>query len=234
MVDIDGSGVIYFEEFLQLLEMQIQDDLFFNVFNRSRSGEMTQEELRNGMMTLGHRLGDEEIDGKLTFDEFRGMLERVQTEEKAVSKRGWDHEGAMRVFELWAIILAEQTPAPTKEGPPAPKLAEKNSLMKKCEKPAREIRRSSSRIAQPKTRRVAATQKALQPEIGSASDGAQAVYTEPVVINIEDGDPQKRPKIECNCKGPAVILRAKRCYLENFEIVNHGAGPAISVRLKEG
>ena len=56
-VDTDGSGVVYFDEFLNLLEMEeahqhkleFNKDVFRTVFNKSGSGYMTREELRIGM-----------------------------------------------------------------------------------------------------------------------------------------------------------------------------------------
>eukprot|EP01062_Namystynia_karyoxenos_P043161 TRINITY_DN315_c0_g1_i1.p1 TRINITY_DN315_c0_g1~~TRINITY_DN315_c0_g1_i1.p1 ORF type:complete len:621 (+),score=213.14 TRINITY_DN315_c0_g1_i1:107-1969(+) len=255
MVDIDGSGVIYFEEFLQLLEMQQQEAealrqysaLFRQHFNRSGSGHCTAEELRAGMLTVGHKLTDQEVedmilegdqdgDRKLSFEEFAGMLHRVQTEDKPVSKRGWDQARIKRIFDLWAAIIDE-----------SPKLAEKNSTMMRCERPNREYRRPS-KVPEQKTRNVAPTSKMLQPDIASSdiwgivsapgadAEGEQAVYTDPIIITTEGlsliGGKQGRrgkPRIEVKSKSAAVTLRAKRCWITNFEIINHGPGPAIQV-----
>jgi len=253
MVDIDNSGVIYFEEFLQLVYMQQHEaetmhhykELYRNVFNRSNSGSVSAQDMRNGLMQLGHKLeieevtlmvteADEDKDKHLSFDEFAGMLYRVQTEDHPVSKAGLSREEVGKVFDMWATILDE-----------APKLASKHSLVSRCSKPARDFRRPS-RMPQQKLRKVTHQSKMLQPQVGSAQqwemfeveaespDGVPVVFTDNIVITedhvcLMGGDGKTKPRIEVDSPKPAVLIKARFCTINNFIIVNKGEGPAVVV-----
>eukprot|EP01064_Diplonema_japonicum_P006897 TRINITY_DN14715_c0_g1_i4.p1 TRINITY_DN14715_c0_g1~~TRINITY_DN14715_c0_g1_i4.p1 ORF type:complete len:604 (+),score=78.12 TRINITY_DN14715_c0_g1_i4:64-1875(+) len=236
MVDTDGSGVIYFDEFMRMLEMQIDEqkkrifnkDVFRSVFNKSGSGLMTRDELRTGMLSLGFRMEDDEIDemiavadrtgkGMLSFEDFNRML-RGATQGRRAS---------MVVMECWKKVFDE-----------APKVAEKYSMVNRCAKPMRDFRHSSH-FQEGKTKTLTTdNSRALQPAIDGSGQNdtieVQAgVLTEPIVVNIEGmtlrGATEGKTVIEVNSKYPALTLRCKRCFIENLEIINHGAGPAVQV-----
>jgi Ca2+-binding EF-hand superfamily protein len=89
-VDVDGSGTIEFDEFVQMMAKRIEqrpddgEDLkeAFEVFDRNKDGYITAEELRQVMRSLGENLTDQELnemmkaadangDGIINFNEFQ-------------------------------------------------------------------------------------------------------------------------------------------------------------------
>ncbi|KAJ9444030.1 F-box protein dre-1 [Diplonema papillatum] len=188
-VDSDGSHVIYFDEFLALLEMQQEDhkhlmfnrDVFRTVFNKSGSGLLTREELRTGLLTLGIQPTDVQInemisiadrsgEGTLSFEDFDRVM------------RGNHRRGSTIVMSMWDTVFDM-----------APAAAEKYSMVNKCAKPMREFRHvSRDKITCGKVRRVPADKpKILQPTIDGCDQKdvielEEGVYTEPIVINVEN------------------------------------------------
>ena len=98
MVDTNGDGGIDFNEFLQLMEnnsasgsSQNPDDeikALFGAFDTDSDGYITEIEIMNMMKTLGEDVskkdirtmlkeGDKTKDGKISFVEFKNMLERL-------------------------------------------------------------------------------------------------------------------------------------------------------------
>jgi Ca2+-binding EF-hand superfamily protein len=93
-VDLNGDGVIDFEEFIGLMRLRMderqrdpEEDLrdAFNMFDADRSGYIDREEVRALMKKLAQTLTDEEIDaimeevdtdgdGEISFEEFRAMM----------------------------------------------------------------------------------------------------------------------------------------------------------------
>ncbi|CAN0920439.1 Calmodulin-like protein 11 [Linum grandiflorum] len=92
-VDWDGNGSIEFEEFLSLmasnLEQKQSDHLelreAFRVFDKDQDGFISPSELRHGMMNVGERITDEEVeqmvkeadldgDGLISYQEFLQMM----------------------------------------------------------------------------------------------------------------------------------------------------------------
>ena len=92
-VDIDGNGVIDFNEFLSLMARKTEDKdateelrEAFNVFDRDGSNSITPDELKHVMMNLGEKLSDAEVDemlkeadvngdGSIDFEEFCKMMQ---------------------------------------------------------------------------------------------------------------------------------------------------------------
>ncbi|MED6118755.1 hypothetical protein PIB30_005592 [Stylosanthes scabra] len=85
--DIDGNGIINFEEFLNVMGRKIKENQTeelkdaFKVFDRDNDGYISATELRHVMMKMGERLTDEEVeemireadldgDGQVSFEEF--------------------------------------------------------------------------------------------------------------------------------------------------------------------
>ena len=91
-IDADGSGVIEFDEFLQLMRRRMRDTdteeemvEAFKVFDRDGDGLISLQELLRVMRQIGENLteeqckeiiaaGDRDNDGKLNFDEFIRMM----------------------------------------------------------------------------------------------------------------------------------------------------------------
>ena len=91
-IDSDGSGVIEFNEFLQLMRRRMRDTdteeemvEAFKVFDRDGDGLISLTELKLVMKQIGENLterecediinaGDRDNDGKLNFDEFIRMM----------------------------------------------------------------------------------------------------------------------------------------------------------------
>lgn len=91
-VDNDGSGKIDYNEFLvfysrKMNEPETEEDLIeaFRIFDRDGNGQITREELRHVMTTLGEKLTEEEADemirqadinqdGKINIEEFIKFL----------------------------------------------------------------------------------------------------------------------------------------------------------------
>ncbi|OWF56438.1 calmodulin-A-like [Mizuhopecten yessoensis] len=90
--DIDGNGIIDFNEFLVMMAKKIKDtdsteDIkeAFKVFDKDGNGQISSEELRRVMTNLGEKLSDEEVDemiqeadidgdGQINYEEFSMML----------------------------------------------------------------------------------------------------------------------------------------------------------------
>ncbi|XP_073134384.1 uncharacterized protein [Henckelia pumila] len=79
-VDTDGNGTIEFPEFVNLMEMDADDDLreAFNLFDKDKNGYISADELQQ---VIGDALTDEEIveiiqeadldgDGQVNYEEF--------------------------------------------------------------------------------------------------------------------------------------------------------------------
>ncbi|KAF2729460.1 regulatory protein calmodulin [Polyplosphaeria fusca] len=71
-VDVDNTGSIDFDEFLQMMAHNMKTGDFeeemraaFKVFDRDGSGTISADELRNVMKSLGEALSDDEIDEML-------------------------------------------------------------------------------------------------------------------------------------------------------------------------
>jgi Ca2+-binding EF-hand superfamily protein len=91
-VDADGDGTVDFEEFIQLMEMKMNDsdeeqDIIevFKVFDNDGNGYITAAELRHVMTNLEEKLTDDEIDemineadidgdGQISYNEFKKMM----------------------------------------------------------------------------------------------------------------------------------------------------------------
>ncbi|XP_078313154.1 calmodulin-like [Crassostrea virginica] len=91
-VDLDGNGVIDFEEFLEMIVKEMkktdtEEELreAFRIFDRSGNGYINAKELKHGMVFLGERLSDEEVeemmneadsdrDGKISFEDFKILM----------------------------------------------------------------------------------------------------------------------------------------------------------------
>ncbi len=91
-VDIDGNGVIDFEEFVVMMnrrnkETDAEDDVInaFRVFDSDADGIISSTELRHIMTTLGDKLNDAEVDemireadvdnnGLIYYEEFVRMM----------------------------------------------------------------------------------------------------------------------------------------------------------------
>lgn len=91
-IDSDGSGVIEFSEFLQLMRRRMRDTdteeemvEAFKVFDRDGDGLISLSDLKLVMRQIGEDLqpkdcediilaGDRDNDGKLNFDEFIRMM----------------------------------------------------------------------------------------------------------------------------------------------------------------
>lgn len=81
-----GNGVIDFEEFLEMIVKEMnktdtEEEMreAFKIFDRSGNGFITAKELKHGMVYMGERLSDEEVeemmreadsdgDGKISFE----------------------------------------------------------------------------------------------------------------------------------------------------------------------
>ncbi|XP_075260896.1 uncharacterized protein LOC142352280 [Convolutriloba macropyga] len=102
-IDIDGNGMVEFNEFLEMMvkknpsAIDGKDDrtddiaIAFKVFDRNGDGFVTKAELMHVLMSLGENLteddvleiideGDKDKDGKLSYAEFRSLLQ-TQTSE---------------------------------------------------------------------------------------------------------------------------------------------------------
>ncbi|KAG8793855.1 hypothetical protein FRC12_001304 [Ceratobasidium sp. 428] len=93
-VDLDCNGTIDFEEFLTMMDGMMQgtsmDDEMreaFQVFDKDGSGQISAEELKGMMASLGERLSDSEVqqmieeadtdgDGQISYTEFVKMLSK--------------------------------------------------------------------------------------------------------------------------------------------------------------
>ncbi|XP_074590154.1 calmodulin-1-like [Curcuma longa] len=91
-VDADGNGTIELGEFLNLMakkvkETNVEEELkeAFKVFDKDQNGFISASELRNGMINLGEKLSDEEVeqmireadldgDGQVNYEEFVRMI----------------------------------------------------------------------------------------------------------------------------------------------------------------
>ncbi|OAP57329.1 hypothetical protein AYL99_08067 [Fonsecaea erecta] len=91
-VDVDRSGSIDFDEFLQMMSTTVKAQDFahetraaFNVFDKDGSGTISADELRQVMKSLGENLTDNEIDemireadkdnnGTIDYEEFVQLL----------------------------------------------------------------------------------------------------------------------------------------------------------------
>lgn len=97
--DADGSGVIDFQEFVDLMKRQMQDfetnnelEVAFGVFDRDGSGSISREELSYIMLHCGgpQKLNETELeqmmdivdvdgDGEISYEEFAAMmLQKIQ------------------------------------------------------------------------------------------------------------------------------------------------------------
>ncbi|VDI64645.1 Hypothetical predicted protein [Mytilus galloprovincialis] len=93
-VDIDGNGIIDFQEFLTMMAKKMKDTdteeeirEAFRVFDKDGSGSISANDLRHIMTNLGDKLPDEEVDemiqeadldgdGQIDYIEFNSMLTR--------------------------------------------------------------------------------------------------------------------------------------------------------------
>ena len=91
-VDIDGNGILDFDEFLMLMvgkskDVNTEDELIeaFRVFDRDGNGYISAAELKSVMSNLGDKLSDEEVakmireadidgDGQVNYEEFVAMM----------------------------------------------------------------------------------------------------------------------------------------------------------------
>lgn len=93
-VDLNGDGVIDFEEFIALMRLRMGDnnrdpeeDLrdAFNMFDTDKSGSIDREEVKQLMKKLAQDLTAEELDaimgevdtdgdGEISFEEFRALM----------------------------------------------------------------------------------------------------------------------------------------------------------------
>ncbi|XP_055534095.1 calmodulin-beta-like [Wyeomyia smithii] len=91
-VDLDGSGTIELDEFLQLMARKLREDTTdeelrdaFKIFDRDGDGFLSVDELSAVMKNFGERLSDDELadlleeadidkDGKINYEEFIIML----------------------------------------------------------------------------------------------------------------------------------------------------------------
>lgn len=91
-VDVDGSGTIDFQEFLEMMtkhmkETDTEQELkeAFKVFDKNGDGKISAEELKTVMLNLGEKLTDDEInemireadangDGQVDYEEFVKMM----------------------------------------------------------------------------------------------------------------------------------------------------------------
>lgn len=91
-VDLDGNGVIDFEEFLEMIVKEMnktdtEEEMreAFKIFDRSGNGFITAKELKHGMVYMGERLSDEEVeemmreadsdgDGRISFEDFKILM----------------------------------------------------------------------------------------------------------------------------------------------------------------
>jgi Ca2+-binding EF-hand superfamily protein len=93
-VDLNGDGVIDFDEFLALMRLRMDEQQrdpeenlrdAFNMFDIDRSGSIDRNEVCVLMKKLAQTLTDEEIDaimeecdtdkdGEISFEEFRNMM----------------------------------------------------------------------------------------------------------------------------------------------------------------
>ena len=207
---------------------------------------ITSTNTHTGMLTLGLQMSDEQIDemlsigdvnrdGRISFEEFHAMHNTSMSGRRvsSVIAACWD-----RVFEE------------------APKVAEKFHMVNKCAKPMRDYRHSSRTLTHKVRQLPSDNPKSLPPAVDSCGqhdviEVETGVFTEPIVLNIEgvylvggkqfagEGELNSsvdssattvaRTRIEVNSNHPAVTIRAKRCFIENFEIINHGTGPAVMV-----
>ncbi|XP_061171967.1 uncharacterized protein LOC133181492 [Saccostrea echinata] len=109
-VDLDGNGVIDFEEFLEMIvkEMKKTDTEeemreAFSIFDRSGNGYINAQELKYGMFYMGERLTDEEVDemmkeadrdgdGRITFEEFRAVFDLFDgSQNEVISIKNLEH-----------------------------------------------------------------------------------------------------------------------------------------------
>ena len=91
-VDIDGDGILDFNEFLMLMvgkskDVNTEDELIeaFRVFDRDENGYISAAELKSTMTNLGEMMSDEEVmemireadideDGQINYEEFVAMM----------------------------------------------------------------------------------------------------------------------------------------------------------------
>eukprot|EP00761_Pharyngomonas_kirbyi_P003511 gb/GECH01003515.1/.p1 GENE.gb/GECH01003515.1/~~gb/GECH01003515.1/.p1 ORF type:complete len:152 (+),score=58.33 gb/GECH01003515.1/:1-456(+) len=91
-VDIDGNGMIEFQEFLVLMSRKLKSSdseeeirEAFRMFDKNKDGFISEEELKQVMRAIGEELSDEQItemikeadsngDGQIDFDEFLRMM----------------------------------------------------------------------------------------------------------------------------------------------------------------
>lgn len=91
-VDVDGSGTIDFDEFLQMMsrkytEEDLESDIreAFRIFDKDGNGIISAAELRHVMTNLGEKLTDDEVDemlreadidgdGEINYQEFARMI----------------------------------------------------------------------------------------------------------------------------------------------------------------
>lgn len=90
-VDVDGNGEISLDEFLAMIGKRLKETSGGNVlleafsdFDHDHNEELTPDEIRRVMLTIGEKLTDEEVyallqaagapDGKLTFAKFQELI----------------------------------------------------------------------------------------------------------------------------------------------------------------
>ena len=95
-VDTDGNMEIEFPEFLQLMARNMQDideekliQTGFNVFDADGDGQVSLEDLRSVMQSLGEQMTDDQLndiineidtngDKQMSFEEFQATIEDKQ------------------------------------------------------------------------------------------------------------------------------------------------------------
>ncbi|KDQ10734.1 hypothetical protein BOTBODRAFT_190368 [Botryobasidium botryosum FD-172 SS1] len=91
-VDTDGNGTIDFEEFVTMMAGHVDDSTFdqevedaFKLFDKDGDGQISAQELKGIMLSLGQKLSDKEIEemldeadisgsGYISYEEFKQMM----------------------------------------------------------------------------------------------------------------------------------------------------------------